>query len=84
MKQTRYLTTTVQPGNRLEIPIAELSVGQAVEVIVIIPEQPPSGQASDRRAFMRLPMSERRRILAAQAEALAQRARLRMARVGEF
>ena len=71
MKHTYYLTTTVQPGSRLEIALADLPVGQTVEVIVIIPERDrPAATGLDRRAFVKLPMAERRQILAAQAEAM--------------
>lgn len=71
MKQTHYLTTTVQPGSRLEIALEDLTVGQIVEVIVIIPEPDPSPHTHlDRRAFMKLPMAERQKILAAQAEVM--------------
>lgn len=71
MKQTHYLTTTVQPGSRLDIALDDLTVGQTVEVIVIIqkPDQPPKA-GIDRRAFMKLPMAERRQLLATQAEAM--------------
>jgi hypothetical protein len=36
MKQTRYITTTVQAGNHLEIDLPNLPIGQTVEVIEII------------------------------------------------
>lgn len=71
MKQTHYLTTTVQPGSRLEIALDDLTVGQTVEVIIIShkPDQHPKAEI-DRRAFMNLPMAERQQILATQAEAM--------------
>jgi hypothetical protein len=74
MKQTHYLTTTVQAGNRLEFSLADLPVGKTVEVIVIIPDTPESNPVPnsgiDRRAFMKLPLEQRQEILAAQAEAM--------------
>ncbi len=70
MKQTRYITTTIQPGNRLEIDLPNLPIGQTIEVILIIPDAPESNpQAIDRRSFLKLSMEERLRILAQQAEA---------------
>jgi hypothetical protein len=69
MKQTHYLTTTVQQGNRLDISLPSLPVGQTIEVILIVPETAPN-QTSDRQAFRQLPIEERRRILAQQAEAM--------------
>jgi hypothetical protein len=74
MKQTHYLTTTVQAGNRLEFSLADLPVGKTVEVIVIIPDAPESNPVPnseiDRRAFMKLPLEQRQEILAAQAKAM--------------
>ena len=70
MKQTRYITTTIQAGNRIEIDLPNLPVGQTIEVILIIPDPPESNlQSIDRQSFLRLSISERRRILAEQAEA---------------
>lgn len=70
MKQTHYLTTTVQSGNRLDITLPNLPVGQTIEVILIVPETEPSSQSIDRQAFRQLPIEERRRILSQQAEAM--------------
>jgi hypothetical protein len=70
MKQTCYITTTIQAGNRLEIDLPNIPIGQTIEVILIIPDVPESNpQAMDRRSFLKLPIEERRRILAQQAEA---------------
>ena len=70
MKQTRYITTTIQAGNRIEIDLPNLPVGQTIEVILIIPDPPESNlQSIDRQSFLKLSISERRRILAEQAEA---------------
>jgi hypothetical protein len=70
MKQTRYITTTIQAGNRLEIDLPNLPIGQTVEVILIIPSfsESPS-QVIDRKSFLKLPIEERNRILEQQAEA---------------
>jgi hypothetical protein len=69
MKQTYYLTTTVQKGNRLDITLPSLLEGQTIEVILIVPETVPS-QSIDRQAFRQLPIEQRRRILTQQAEAM--------------
>ncbi len=70
MKQTRYITTTIQAGNRLEIDVPNLPIGQTIEVILIIPDMPESHPRSiDRRSFLKLSNAERRRLLAEQAEA---------------
>jgi hypothetical protein len=69
MKQTRYITTTIQAGNRLEIDLPNIPIGQTIEVILIIPDASESNlQAIDRRSFLKLSIAERRRILAQQAE----------------
>ena len=78
MKQTRYITTTIQAGNRLEIDLPNLPIGQTIEVILIIPDTSESNQQPiDRRSFLKLSSletrgyanEERRQILAQQAEA---------------
>jgi hypothetical protein len=70
MKQTRYITTTIQAGNRLEIDLPNIPIGQTIEVILIIPDAPESNQQPiDRRSFLKLSIDERRQILAQQAEA---------------
>jgi hypothetical protein len=78
MKQTRYITTTIQVANRLEIDLPNLPIGQTIEVILIIPDALESNpQSIDRRSFLKLSSletrgyanEERRRILAQQAEA---------------
>ncbi|RUR72979.1 hypothetical protein PCC6912_59770 [Chlorogloeopsis fritschii PCC 6912] len=64
------------PGNRIEIQAPNLSVGQTVEIVILIPETTISDSSSgeqtltleQRLAFLKLPMSERRRILENQAE----------------
>ncbi len=69
MKQTRYITTTIQAGNRLEIDLPNIPIGQTIEVILIIPDALESNPKSiDRRSFLKLSIEERRRILAQQAE----------------
>jgi hypothetical protein len=78
MKQTRYITTTIQVGNRLEIDLPNLPIpqsggyanGQTIEVILIIPDvQESTPQSIDRRSFLKLSIEERHQILAQQAEA---------------
>ncbi len=79
MKQTRYITTTIQSANRLEIDLPNLPIpqsggyanGQTIEVILIIPDAAESNpQSIDRRSFLKLSIEERRCILAQQAEAV--------------
>jgi hypothetical protein len=70
MKQTRYITTTIQAGNRLEIDLPNLPIGQTIEVILIIPDAPESNpQTIDSRSFLKLSIEKHRQILAQQAEA---------------
>jgi hypothetical protein len=70
MKQTRYITTTIQVANRLELDLPDVSIGQTIEVILIIPDSEESSlTAIDRRSFLKLPLEQRRQILAQQAEA---------------
>jgi hypothetical protein len=70
MKETRYITTTVTAGNRLEIDLPNSPIGQTIEVILIIPDSLPATQQSiDRQSFLKLPITERQRILEQQAEA---------------
>ncbi len=69
-KSILYATAKVLPGNKIEIEAPNLSVGQTVEVIILvpIPEQAPS--LEQRQDFLKLPMIERRRILESQAETI--------------
>ncbi|NES72830.1 MAG: hypothetical protein F6K24_50365 [Okeania sp. SIO2D1] len=69
MKQTHYLTTTVQKGNRIDISLPSLPEGQTIEIILIVPET-LTNQSINRQAFRQLPIEERRRILTQQAEAM--------------
>ncbi len=68
-KSSLYLTTTVLPGNKIEIQTPALNVGQSVEIVVLIPESSQSELSlEDRIAFLKLPLSERQKILKEQAE----------------
>ncbi|AFY92694.1 hypothetical protein Cha6605_1535 [Chamaesiphon minutus PCC 6605] len=63
MKQTRYITTTIQVGNRLEIDLPNIPIpqsgGYANEVILIIPDASDSNlQSIDRRSFIKLSILE--------------------------
>jgi hypothetical protein len=85
MKQTSYLTTTIQAGNRLEIDLPNFPIGQTVEVIIITETPNPDAQTLvgvgaasvlaeasslvNRSTFLKLPIADRRRILEQQAEA---------------
>lgn len=77
MKQTHYLTGKVQKDHRLEIILPELAEGQTVEIIVIMPQnktQVNTGNSSSyqsvniRQNIMKKSLSDRRQILAEQAE----------------
>jgi hypothetical protein len=76
MTSTLYLKTTVLEGNKIEIQEPSLTVGQSVEIIVIIPEsansftQEQNLSLEQRIAFLKLPLSERRRILQEQSESM--------------
>ena len=78
MKSTLYITAKVLPGNKLEIQAPNLLVGQTVEVIILVPETFSYSSATEaqtlsldeRLALLKLPIVERRRILASQAEAI--------------
>ena len=78
VKMTLYSTTQVLPGNKIQIELPTLSVGQTVEVIILVQEEAPSFSAlkkqslslEQRLAFLQLPMTERRRILESQAETM--------------
>ena len=78
MKQTHYITTTIQAGNRLEIDLPNLPIGQTVEVILIVPSLSEANDQAidrsactfgDRKSFLKLPIEERNRILEQQAAA---------------
>lgn len=38
MQPTRRVTTTVLPGNRIEIPVPELNEGDQVDVFLVVPD----------------------------------------------
>jgi hypothetical protein len=40
MQAAYHLTTTILPGNKIEIELAEGTVGDAIEVIVLLPNPP--------------------------------------------
>jgi hypothetical protein len=76
VKSTLYLTTKVLPGNKIEIQYENLTEGRTVEVVIIISEpsnsifseKEESLSLEERKAFLKLPIAERRRIMEAQAE----------------
>ena len=78
VKTTLYSTTKVLPGNKIEIQAPSLSVGQTVEVIILVQEEATSSSAIEKQslsleqrlAFLKLPITERRRILESQAETM--------------
>jgi hypothetical protein len=80
MKSTLYLTAKVLPGNKIEVQSSNLLEGQTVEVVIIISEPDASDfeevnknspfSLAHRKAFLKLSISERQRILEAQSEAI--------------
>jgi hypothetical protein len=76
------LTAKVLPGNKIELQAPDLLEGQTVEVIIILPEAQnsiSSAKPADdndslslekRKAFLKLPLAERRRIMEAQADTM--------------
>ncbi len=76
VKSTLYKTATVLPGNRIEVQDPDLTVGQTVEVVILIQEVTPdfstteeqSPSLEQRLAFLKLPIDQRRHILKSQAE----------------
>ena len=68
MHSALHLQSTVLPGRRIEVTAPELSEGDTVDLI-IIPAGAPITQPM-RRAFLRLPLAERRKILAQEADAM--------------
>jgi hypothetical protein len=77
MKSTLHLTTKVLAGNRIEIESPTLLVGQTVEVVVFVPDANADSLTEDRElsldqrlAFLKLPLEQRRLIMASQAEAM--------------
>lgn len=78
MKSTLHLTTTVLAGNRIEIESPILLVGQTVEVVVFVADGISDRLTEDqelsleqRLAFLKLPLEQRRLIMASQAEAMS-------------
>ena len=74
VKSTLYSTTKVLSGNKLEIQVPSLAVGQTVEVIILVSEVIPSTEFAEqspsleeRRNFLKLPIAERKKILKSQA-----------------
>jgi hypothetical protein len=74
VKSTLYRSAKVLPGNRIEIQASDLTVGQTVEVVILVQEvsshssEEISPSLKQRLAFLKLPMTERRNILESQAE----------------
>ncbi|HET6250393.1 MAG TPA: hypothetical protein VFE47_22085 [Tepidisphaeraceae bacterium] len=61
--------TQVLPGHRIEFTAAELAVGSAVDVMVILREQNDELSPLD---MLRMPLEERNKLLESQAERLAE------------
>ncbi len=78
MKFTLYATAKVLPGNKIEVRDLNLEVGQTVEVVIVISESTPDSSFREEESlslkqrldFLKLPISERRRILKRQAETM--------------
>lgn len=79
-KLTLYSTAKVLPGNKIEIETPSLSVGQTVEIIILVQESDRTSSPAEeqplslehRLAFFKLPLDERRRILEKQAETMVE------------
>lgn len=69
MRSTLRVQTTILPGHRIEIVSPELPEGGRADVLVVLGGSAGSLD-TDARDLMQLPLEARRRILAAQAEAL--------------
>ena len=73
-KSTLYATAKVLPGNKIEIQAPNLSVGQTVEIVILVPEVTLDSSQNlsleQRLAFLKLPIAERKRILQSQAETM--------------
>lgn len=68
MKSTHYLTVTVQKSNRLEIHLPQLTEGEDVEVIVILPDGENMTENNEIFADMRKKsIKQRRQIMLEQA-----------------
>jgi hypothetical protein len=75
MKNSFYFTTQVLPGNRIEVEIPKSLEGQMVEVIILTSDNTNISSTKElsleeRRAFLKLPPTEKQRILQEQAENL--------------
>ncbi|MFM6045339.1 MAG: hypothetical protein ACKPCC_22495 [Dolichospermum sp.] len=78
VKSTLYTTAKVLPGNRIEIQSPDLTVGQTVEVVILVQEVSSHSSTTEnispslkqRLAFLKLPMTERRNILESQADVM--------------
>ncbi|MGB3692037.1 MAG: hypothetical protein WBG70_16620 [Spirulinaceae cyanobacterium] len=76
VKTTLYSIAKVLPGNKIEIQAPSLSVGQTVEVVILVQDVKLSSPAIEKQvlsleqrlALLKLPIAERRRILESQAE----------------
>lgn len=69
MASALHMHAMVMPGNRIEVTSPDLEEGSAVELFILPAGAPVSPAA--RRAFLRLPMAERRRLLEEQAAQMA-------------
>jgi hypothetical protein len=65
MSAAVHATATVLPGQRIEVNTPGIKEGETVEVYIVPADVPMN--LEQRRAFLRLPMEERGRILEEQA-----------------
>ncbi len=63
------IQTKVLPGHRIEICAPDWTEGSAVDVLVMLNE--PAARELSRQEILRLPIEQRREILAEQSERLA-------------
>ena len=46
MQAAYHITTTVLPGHKIEIQVPESTIGDAIEIIVLLPDKPKSRKRS--------------------------------------
>jgi hypothetical protein len=71
MAPTIRIHTQVLAGGRIELLTPQFSEGEAVDVVVT-PSNVHGGGAQNRRELLRLPLEQRRELLARQSERLEQ------------
>jgi hypothetical protein len=70
MDESIRIQTKVLPGHRIEISAPQWSEGASVDVLVMLKEQPKSPKMT-RDEILRMPIEQRRQLLAQQSEHMA-------------